>query len=57
MTSSEGADWGVLAAIPVAAMVQFLFRRWVSPKVYGDPRDPVAIAPADLPPQEAAGSA
>jgi predicted PurR-regulated permease PerM len=48
--------WGVLAAIPVAAMIQFLIRRWVSPKLYGDPLDPVAIAPADLPPEEAAGS-
>jgi predicted PurR-regulated permease PerM len=48
--------WGVLAAIPVSAMIQFLLRRWVSPKVYGDPRDPVAVSAADLPPGEAASS-
>ncbi len=44
--------WGVLAAIPVAAMIQFLLRRWVSPKVYGDPLEPVAVSAGDLPPGE-----
>jgi predicted PurR-regulated permease PerM len=44
--------WGVLAAIPVAAMIQFLLRRWVSPKVYGDPPDPVVASAGDLPPEE-----
>jgi predicted PurR-regulated permease PerM len=44
--------WGVLAAIPVAAMIQFLLRRWVSPKVYGDPLDPVAVSAGDFPPEE-----
>lgn len=49
--------WGVLGAIPVAAIIQFVLRRWVSPRVYGDPMDPVAVSAGDLPPGEAAGSA
>jgi len=44
--------WGVLAAIPVAGIVQFLLRRFVRPKFYGpEPVAPVPVSAADLPPE------
>ncbi len=46
--------WGVLAAIPVVAIAQFLFRRWVSPRLYVDPDPPVPVPAVDLPAAEAA---
>jgi predicted PurR-regulated permease PerM len=43
-----GADllgfWGILAAIPVAGVIQFLLREWVVPRIPG--RAPEAAAPA-----------
>lgn len=42
--------YGVLAAIPVAGIVQFLIKRWVKPRLYGaEPMAPVPIAPGPLP--------
>jgi predicted PurR-regulated permease PerM len=42
--------YGVLAAIPVAGIVQFLVKRWVKPHLYGaDPLAPIPIAPGPLP--------
>jgi len=42
--------YGVLAAIPVAGIVQYLARRWIKPLVFGpDPMAPVPIAPERLP--------
>lgn len=42
--------YGVLAAIPVAGIAQFLVKRWVKPRLYGaEPMAPVPIAPGALP--------
>jgi predicted PurR-regulated permease PerM len=42
--------YGVIAAIPVAGITQFLVRRWVKPRLYGaEPMAPVPIAPGPLP--------
>src|SRR5204863_6243653 len=47
--------YGVLAAIPVAGIVQFLARRWIKPLVFGpQPMAPIPIAPGPLP-EEPAG--
>jgi predicted PurR-regulated permease PerM len=42
--------YGVLAAIPVAGIVQFMVRRWIKPLVFGpEPMAPVPISPEPLP--------
>jgi predicted PurR-regulated permease PerM len=48
--------YGILAAIPVAGIVQFLARRWIKPRLFGpEPVAPIPIAPAPLP-EDPAGS-
>jgi len=42
--------YGILAAIPVAGIVQFLIRRWVKPMVYGpEAMAPIPVSAAGLP--------
>jgi predicted PurR-regulated permease PerM len=43
--------WGVFAAIPVAGIVQYCLKRWVTPKVYGTrhPDSSVAVSARDQP--------
>ena len=42
--------YGVVAAIPVAGISQYLVRRWVKPRLYGaEPMAPIPIAPGPLP--------
>jgi len=42
--------YGVIAAIPVAGIAQFLVKRWVKPRLYGaEPVAPIPIAPGPLP--------
>ena len=47
--------YGILAAIPVAGIVQFLIRRWVKPMVYGpEAMAPIPVSAAGLPDDPAA---
>jgi predicted PurR-regulated permease PerM len=42
--------WGVLAAIPVAGIAQFMVKRWIKPRIMGpEPMAPVPIGPGQLP--------
>jgi predicted PurR-regulated permease PerM len=42
--------WGVLAAIPVAGIAQYMVKRWIKPRLMGpEPMAPIPIAPGPLP--------
>ena len=49
--------YGILASIPVAGIVQFLVRRWVMPKVYGEePMAPIPVSAVPVPlPEDESG--